>query len=436
MSDAYIKSVDPGSIAEEMGLEQGDCIVKIDDTVISDILDYKFATADDVFTVEVCKKSGDIEVIKVETDYEDLGITFENSLLDSPKSCRNKCIFCFIDQLPKGMRPTVYFKDDDARLSFLQGNYITLTNLTDADIDRVIRMRISPVNVSVHATEPELRCMMLGNRHAGKVLAIMRRLAENHITMNCQIVLCRDINDGARLDRTISDLAALHPYVGSVSAVPVGLSAYREGLYPLKAFDAESSAAVIEQVEAWQRRLLAKCGSRMVYLADEFYLLVGRDIPQPDAYQGFPQIENGVGLIASMQDEFDSALRLCDTEPVPRHISVATGELAYAFINGLCGEIMAKFPAFRAEVYAIKNNFFGGGVNVSGLVCACDIIEQTQGKPLGDELFISSSMLRDGEDIFLDDITLEDLQRRLGVKITPVNSDGFDFLEKLLDIEI
>ena len=436
MSDAYIKSVDRGSIAEEMGLKRGDCIVKIGDTIISDVLDYKFATADDVLMVEVRKADGDTEMIEVETDYEDLGIVFENSLMDAPKSCRNKCIFCFIDQLPKGMRETMYFKDDDARLSFLQGNYITLTNLSNTDIDRIIRMRISPVNVSVHASEPEIRCMMLGNRHAGNVLDIMRRLADNHITMNCQIVLCKGVNDGANLDRTISDLAAMHPYVNSVSVVPVGLTAYRDGLYPLEAYDETLSLAVIERVEAWQKKLLGANGSRIVYLADEFYLLAKKELPQADEYQGFPQVENGVGLIASMRDEFDSAIKLCGDISAQRHISVATGELAYGFIKGLCCEIEGEFPGLRADVYAIKNNFFGGGVTVSGLVCGGDIIEQLQGKPLGEELFIPSSMLRDGEDIFLDDITLEALQKRLDVKVTPVHSDGFEFLEKLLGVEI
>ena len=268
MKHAIIMAVEPGSIAEEIGLAPGDCILKINGTELTDVLDYMFLTADDVLELEVEKAGGDVEIIEVETDYEQLGVVFENSLMDTPKSCRNKCIFCFIDQLPKGMRETVYFKDDDARLSFLQGNYITLTNLSEKDVDRIIRMHISPVNVSVHATEPELRKMMLGNRFAGELYQVMQRLAENHITMNCQIVLCPEINDGAHLDRTLADLAALSPYVNSISVVPVGLTRYREGLYPLKAFDGARSAQVIAQVEAWQDKFLAELGRRIVFLSD------------------------------------------------------------------------------------------------------------------------------------------------------------------------
>lgn len=436
MSQATIKHIDDDSIAYEMGLEPGDCIVNINNMPVNDVLDYKFLTSDDCLTVEVLKKNGDTEIIEVQTDYEDLGITFENSLLDAPKSCQNKCIFCFIDQLPKGMRQTVYFKDDDARLSFLQGNYITLTNLSDADIDRIVRMRISPVNVSVHCTDPELRIMMLGNKKAGRVLEIMQRLADNHITMNAQIVLCRGINDGKNLDKTIGDLAGLYPYVNSVSVVPVGISAYRQGLYPLDAYDKSSSDAVIAQVQRWQNDLLSTRDSRIVFIADEFYLLTGKDIPSWEKYEGFPQIENGVGLIASMQNEFELAISNIRTAPKKRNASIITGELAYGFIKGMCDRLAQDYPCVSVNVYAIKNNFFGGAVSVSGLLCGCDIIGQLAGKTLGDKVFIPKSMLRAGEDIFLDDVTLEALQDRLGVTITPVENDGYDFVEKILDIEL
>lgn len=436
MANAKIKAVAPGSIAEEIGLEPGDCILKINGTDIGDVLDYRFLSCDEELELELLTAQGEHEIVEVYTGYEDLGIEFENSLMDAPKRCKNKCIFCFIDQLPKGMRETVYFKDDDARLSFLQGNYITLTNLTERDIDRIIRMRISPVNVSVHTTDPELRCMMLGNRHAGNVYTIMQRLAQNQISMNCQIVLCPSINDGAALDRTIADLAALHPYVGSVSVVPVGLTAYREGLYPLKSYDKDSARALLAQLHAWQEKLRRTCGSALIYASDEFYLMAGLPLPPEEAYEGFPQIENGVGLITSMETEFTQALSELTLKKLSRRVSIATGELAYPFIKSLTERIAKQVDGFSAQVYAIKNNFFGGGVTVSGLVCACDIIAQLQGKDLGDALFIPASMLRADDDVFLDDMPLSELEKMLNISVTSVLNDGYDFLEKLLQVQI
>ncbi len=434
MAHSRIKSIAAGSIASEMGLEGGDQILKINGSPIADILDYKYLTADEALTVEVLKADGSVEVIDVCTDYEDLGIEFEDALMDTPKRCRNKCIFCFIDQLPKGMRKTVYFKDDDARLSFLQGNYITLTNLSDDDIGRIIRMRISPVNVSVHTTNPALRIKMLGNRCAGKAYDVMRQLSQNGITLNCQIVLCRGINDGAELDCTIGDLARLYPAVNSVSVVPVGLTAHRDGLFALTPYDTQSAIAVVEQVESWQDKLLGRCGSRVVYLADEFYLLAQRSIPPHESYEGFPQIENGVGLIASMQAEFDDSLEDLPCGNVSRYISIATGELAYPFINGLCARLSKRCKGFHANVYAVKNDFFGGGVTVSGLVCGRDIVTQLSGRDLGEALFIPSCMLRSGEAVFLDDMTLDGLQKALNIKIIPVDNNGYDFTQKLLGI--
>ena len=436
MANAKIKAVAPGSIAEEIGLEPGDCILKINNTEIGDVLDYRFLSCDEELELELLTAQGEHEIVEVYTGYEDLGIEFENSLMDAPKRCKNKCIFCFIDQLPKGMRETVYFKDDDARLSFLQGNYITLTNLTERDIDRIIKMRISPVNVSVHTTDPELRSMMLGNRHAGNVYTIMQRLAQNQISMNCQIVLCPSINDGAALDRTIADLAALHPYVGSVSVVPVGLTAYREGLYPLKSYNKDSACALLTQVHTWQEKLRCTCGSALIYASDEFYLMAGLPLPPEEAYEGFPQIENGVGLITSMETEFTQALSELTLKKLSRRVSIATGELAYPFIKSLTERIAKQVDGFSAQVYAIKNNFFGGGVTVSGLVCACDIIAQLQGKDLGDALFIPASMLRADDDVFLDDMPLSELEKMLNISVTSVLNDGYDFLEKLLQVQI
>ncbi len=435
-NNAVIKEVLPGSIAEEIELEPGDCIIKINDTKIRDVLDYRFLTADEFYVLEVLKKNGETEIIEVEAFYEDLGVEFENSLMDSAKSCANKCIFCFIDQLPKGMRETVYFKDDDARLSFLQGNYITLTNLSKRDIDRIIQMRISPVNVSVHTTDEELRRFMLGNKNAGKLLSIMKSFYENNITMNCQIVLCPGINDGKQLEKTVFDLAVMHPCVNSVSVVPVGLSGHREGLFPLKAFDSESSRKVIEMVTFWQNEFLKKYSSRIVYLADEFYINASFPLPKEEEYEGYVQIENGVGLITSLEHEFSLAIEKIKSYTKQRHISIATGEIAYGFIKGLTDRISKKFPTFKADVYKIKNDFFGGGVSVTGLVCACDIINALKGKDLKDGLFISESMLRAGDDVFLDNYSLTELEKILKTTITSVENDGFDFIEKLLDIKI
>ncbi len=434
MADAVIKSTLAGSIAEEIGLCRGDRIIKINGSKINDVLDYRFLSCDEELELEILHADGEAEIIDVYTGYEDLGIEFENSLMDTPKSCRNKCIFCFIDQLPKGMRETVYFKDDDARLSFLQGNYITLTNLNDKDIDRIIKMRISPVNVSVHTTNPELRKMMLGNRFAGKLYPIMQRLAENKIHMNCQIVLCPDINDGDELERTLNELGALAPYVTSISAVPVGLSAHREGLYPLKPYTRESAAAVIKQIENKQKEFHRKYGSSLIYASDEFYLMAGIGLPCEKEYEGYPQIENGVGLITSMEGEFTRAL--CEIKPrkMNRHVSIATGELAYDFICSLSRRLEKHCEGMKIDVYGIKNNFFGGGVNVSGLVCACDIYEQLKNSNLGEALYIPASMLRADDEIFLDDVTLGELENKLNIKIIPVLNDGYEFAQKLLNI--
>lgn len=435
MSNAIISAVAPGSIAEEIGLVPGDCILQINGTELTDVLDYMFLTADDVLEITVRKANGETEIIEVETDYEPLGVDFENALLDKPKSCRNKCIFCFIDQLPKGMRETVYFKDDDARLSFLQGNYITLTNLSDADLDRIIRMHISPVNVSVHATDPKLREMMLCNRFAGKVYAMMQRLAENQITMNCQIVLCPGINDGKHLDRTLTELAALSPYVNSISVVPVGLTRYREGLYPLSAFNKESAAAVIAQVHAYQEAFLEKYGKRIVFLSDEFYLMAEKDMPPATHYEAFYQIENGVGLMASMRAEFDEALAELPEIKLEKTVSIATGEAAADFIRGMAEELMQKVPGLKIQVFAIPNEFFGGDVNVSGLVVGGDIVRRLKGEKLGKRLYIPAAMLRADDDVFLDDMTLSGLSDALSVPVCPVENDGFTFVEKLLEIE-
>lgn len=435
-ADTTIKYVEPDSIAFEAGIEPGDKLITVNGHDFHDILEYRYLTAEYEVTLEVLKKDGTTEMITVENDYEDLGIEFEEGLIDEAQSCRNKCIFCFIDQLPKGMRETVYFKDDDTRLSFLQGNYVTLTNMSDEEIDRLIKMRVSPINISVHATEPKLREMMLNNRFAGKCYDIMKKFAENDIYMNCQIVLCPGINDGEHLKRSLTDLGNLFPYVNSISVVPVGLTRYREGLCKIEPFTAKTSRETIEFVEKIQKDFLKKYGSRLVYLADEFYINAKMEMPLAEEYEGFPQIENGVGLIASMQEEFDSGLKLVEDKNMSRHISIATGEISYDFIKTLSERIEDKCSGVKIDVYAIKNNFFGGGVNVSGLVCGCDIIEQLKGKITTDELMIPHSMLRDDDNIFLDDTTVEDIEKELSVKIIPIINDGYEFIEKILDEEL
>lgn len=432
MARAVVKSVDPGSIAEDCAIEPGDIILKVNNIEFKDILDFRYLTSDDYYVVEVEKKDGSIEEIEIENDlYEQFGCEFENSLLDEPMSCRNKCIFCFMDQLPPDMRKTMYFKDDDVRLSFLEGNYVTLTNLSEDDIERICSLRISPVNVSVHATDAELRCRMLNNRFAGKLLSIMRRFADAGIMMNAQIVLCKGVNDGENLDKTVNDLKELYPSVQSVSIVPVGLSKYREGLYPLDGFEPDDCAEVINQVEAYQNRFLKDIGTRLIYLADEFYIKAKKELPPYEAYEDFPQIENGVGLMTCFEYEIEKALAGIDKTHVSAKKSIATSEIAYDYICSFVKKI-CDVNKTDVSVYKIKNNFFGEKITVTGLLCGCDIISQLKGKDLGEYLLLSGSMFKDDCDIFLDDVTKEDVERELGVKIIINDNTGADFVNSLL----
>lgn len=434
--DRTISYVEPGSLAEEAGIVPGDKLISINSHSFSDILEYKFLVSEAEVELEVEKADGTTEIITIESDYEDLGIEFRQGLIDVPQSCKNKCIFCFIDQLPKGMRETVYFKDDDTRLSFLQGNYVTLTNLTDEEIDRMIEMRISPVNISVHTTNPELRVTMLKNPNAAKIYDIMKKFAANNIYMNCQIVLCPGYNDKEELDRTICDMAELYPYVASCSVVPVGLTRYREGLCELKAFDARASLEVVRQIEDYQKEFKEEFGINLIYAADEFYINAKLPLPKAEEYDGFPQIENGVGLISSMEEEFEASLELIPNKKFSRKVCIATGEIAYRFIESMADRLMAKCQGLEISVFPIKNEFFGGGVNVSGLLTGSDLIKGLPDLSDYQELFIPDSMLRDGEDIFLDDITLLELSKKLNIKITPVVNDGYTFTEKILGIEL
>ncbi len=434
--DTTVKYVESGSVADLAGIRPGDVLVSVNGCKFHDILEYRYLISEYELTLEILKNGVNTEFVTVENNYEDLGIEFSEGLIDEAQSCTNKCIFCFIDQLPKGMRETVYFKDDDTRLSFLQGNYVTLTNLSDEEIESLIKMRVSPINVSVHATEPSLRRMMLNNRFAGKCLDIMKRFAKNGICMNCQIVLCPDINDGEHLKRTLMDLGALYPNVNSISVVPVGLTRYRGGLYPIKPFTKETSAETVRFVESMQKEFLEKYGTRLVYLSDEFYINSDIPIPDADCYEGFPQLENGVGLVASMKEEFDGAMRLVKPKKRTRHVAVATGEIAYEFIKGLAETIERQCAGVKIDVYPVKNNFFGGGVSVSGLVCGCDIITELKEKLNADTLCIPDSMLRGDDNIFLDDTTVEDVEKALNVKVVPVMNDGYEFVEKILGEEL
>lgn len=429
-----IKSVVPGSAASDAGIEAGDALLSVNGRPVEDFFDYRFLTTEEAVSLEVEKANCEIWDVEIEKDaYEDIGLEFEDPLMDDAKSCSNKCIFCFIDQLPKGMRETVYFKDDDSRLSFLTGNYVTLTNMKAADIDRVVRYRMSPINVSVHTTDPELRRFMLGSRFAGDVLEKIRKLVEGGITVNAQIVLCRDINDGNGLDRTLSELTALYPGVGSISVVPVGITKWRQGLFELKPFDSASSGAVINQVEAWQEKLRNGCDSAVVYLADEFYIMADRELPSYGAYEDFPQLENGVGMVSLFRHEFDEYLDVAGKIlNGPRHVSIATGSSVAGYIKEMAQELEKRHKELKVDVFPINNDFFGENVTVTGLLTGGDIRTQLAGRKLGDELLISRSMLRAGESVFLDDYTVEGLEESLGTKITAVDNDGADFIDKVL----
>ena len=438
-----IKKVEKGSIADEIGLEPGDKIVSINGEKIEDIFDYRFLITDEVIKLKVIKSDSELWEFEIEKDaYEDLGVEFDSPMIDFAKSCMNKCIFCFIDQLPKGMRSSLYFKDDDTRLSFLSGNYVTLTNMKEKDLDKIIKYHMSPINISVHTTNPDLRVKMLKNKNAGDVMQKIRKLAKAGITINCQIVLCRNINDGTELDRTVNDLSALYPSVNSISVVPVGLTKYREGLPDLIPFDKISASETIEQITKWQERLLKEKGSRVVYLADEFYLMAGYEIPSYDEYEDFPQLENGVGLIALFKYEFSDyldylreqnidKLQILNSNNKRRKISIVTGVLAFEFINGLAKELEKTFKNIEINVYPIKNNFFGEHVTVTGLLTGQDIVQQLSGKDLGEELFIPETMLKADEDIFLDDYSVKMVEEQLNIKLTVVKNNARDFILKV-----
>ena len=432
-----IKSVDSKSPADKAGLKAGDTLISINKNDIMDVLDYRFYQNNAKLKIEYIDDKGKIKHKRIKKqDYEELGLNFETYLMDKQHSCLNKCVFCFIDQLPKGMRDSLYFKDDDSRLSFLFGNYITLTNITEHEIERIIKMHISPINISVHTTNPELRVKMMKNKNAGKVLSVIKRFNDAGIKINCQLVLCPGYNDGEELKRTLSDLTELQN-AECIAAVPVGLTKYRDGLADLVPFNPKTAAETIDIIDRYGEECIKKYGSRRIYASDEFYLLAKRQMPDADYYGEFLQLENGVGLWALLLKEATDAIAEEEYKlEQKRKISVVTGVAAYHLITEIVDKCKQKWDNLECKVYKIKNNFFGEKITVAGLVTAADIKEQLKGENLGEELLIPAVMLRKEGDMFLDSITLNELSRDLGVKITPVDNDGYLLIDALLGKEL
>ena len=433
-----IRRVLEGSIAQEMEIEAGDRLLAVNGEEIRDIFDYQYLVQDDYIEALVEKADGEEWLLEIDKDCdEDLGIEFENGLMDEYRSCCNKCIFCFIDQMPAGMRETLYFKDDDSRLSFLQGNYVTLTNMSDYDVERIIKYHLSPINISFQTTNPQLRCKMLNNRFAGEALKKVDRLYEAGIAMNGQIVLCKGVNDGAELERSISDLTKYLPWLESVSVVPVGLSKYREGLYPLEPFTKEDAVSTLRIIHGWQEKLYAKHGIHFIHASDEWYILAEQELPEEERYDGYLQLENGVGMLRLLLNEFETALGEVTVqeecmEGRMETLSVATGLLAYPYIRDMAGRLEAVCSGIRIHVYPITNDFFGERITVSGLLTGQDIVKQLTGQELGERLLLPQNVLRSGETVFLDDMTVEEMEKTLQVKVDIVKSSGRDFIDTIL----
>ena len=426
-----ITDVLPRSRAARAGIKAGDVLISINQKEINDVLDYRFYLANKEIDVAVRRDAKELSFHIVKKEYDDIGLDFETPLMDKKHSCENKCVFCFIDQLPKGMRKTLYFKDDDSRLSFLHGNYVTLTNMHERDIERIIDMHISPVNVSVHTTNPELRRTMMNNKRAGEVLSYLKKLADAGISLCCQIVLCKGLNDGEELDRSLHDLIALYPALTSIAIVPAGLTRFRDGLYPLERFNAEESAAVIKQINAYGDWCKKQYGTRIVFPSDEFYITAGLSLPDDEFYEDYSQIENGVGLLTDMRSSIDFELEDLSAYSnfcAPRKVSVATGYAAYDHICAIAKKLEESFDGLKINVYKIKNNFFGDSITVSGLLTGKDMSEQLASKDLGDELLFSCSALRADGEVFLDDMTPEELSKKLGVPTRACESDGYSFI--------
>ena len=428
-----VKSLMPGGIGEELGIEPGDKLLAINGNEIQDVFDYYYYEESEQLLLLIEKPDGEEWELEIEKDEdESLGIEFDQSLMDEYRSCRNKCMFCFIDQMPKGMRETLYFKDDDSRLSFLQGNYITLTNMSDHDVERIVKYRLEPINISFQTTNPELRCKMLHNRYAGEALKKVDILYRGQIEMTGQIVLCKGVNDGEELERTIRDLTGYLPYLKSVSIVPVGLTKYRDGLYPLEPFTKEDAREVLSVIHRWQEKIYQEHGIHMIHAGDEWYVLAEEEVPEEERYDGYLQLENGVGMMRLLFNEVQEALSAVTGDERQREISLATGRLMYPYIGKILEEIRKKFPNITTHLYAIRNDFFGERITVSGLITGQDLTGQLKGQPLGERLLLPCNMLKIGEPVFLDDFTLEEVENSLQVKTDIVKSSGQDLLDAVI----
>lgn len=428
-----VKSLMPGGIGEELGIEPGDKLLAINGNEIQDVFDYYYYEESEQLLLLIEKPDGEEWELEIEKDEdESLGIEFDQSLMDEYRSCRNKCMFCFIDQMPKGMRETLYFKDDDSRLSFLQGNYITLTNMSDHDVERIVKYCLEPINISFQTTNPELRCKMLHNRFAGEALKKVDILYRGQIEMNGQIVLCKGVNDGEELERTIRDLTGYLPYLKSVSIVPVGLTKYRDGLYPLEPFTKEDAREVLSVIHRWQEKIYQEHGIHMIHAGDEWYVLAEEEVPEEERYDGYLQLENGVGMMRLLFNEVQEALSAVTGDERQREISLATGRLMYPYIGKILEEIRKKFPNITTHLYAIRNDFFGERITVSGLITGQDLTGQLKGQPLGERLLLPCNMLKIGEPVFLDDFTLEEVENSLQVKTDIVKSSGQDLLDAVI----
>ena len=429
-----ISKVLPGSIGEELELEPGDVLVSINGQPVEDVFDYRYLMNDEVVELLIRKKNGEEWELEVEKDYEDdLGVEFENSLMDDYRSCSNHCIFCFIDQMPPNMRETLYFKDDDSRLSFLQGNYVTLTNMSEYDLDRIIKFHLSPINVSFQTMNPELRCKMLHNRFAGDALKKVDKLYQGGVIMNGQIVLCKGVNDRDELEYSLEKLSEYAPVLQSVSVVPVGLSKYRDGLYPLEPFDREDAEYLIEQVERWQKIMMERHGIHFIHASDEWYILAGKKLPEETRYDGYLQLENGVGMMRLLETEVKERLAGLEGDDREFTASVATGKLAAPFIQQYMKLIQEKFPNIKVNVYTIRNDFFGERITVSGLITGADLREQLKDRELGEKILIPCNMLRSGEDVFLDDLTVDDIREALGTELVVVDEPGADLVDCVIN---
>ena len=431
-----ITSVEKGSRAEKSGIQAGDILLSINENSINDVLDYRFYLTERQVNIGLSRDGAEYSVSIKKGEYDDIGLDFETPLMDKKHSCKNKCIFCFIDQNPEGLRESLYFKDDDSRLSFIHGNYVTLTNMTQRDVDRIIKMRMSPINISVHTTNPELRVKMMKNKHSGEVLKYLNDFASAGLTMCGQIVLCRGVNDGEELLRSLNDLAALYPAMSSVAVVPAGLTKFREKLYPLTDFTAEEAGRIIDMINSVGEAHKDKHGTRLFYAADEFYLKAGREIPDADYYEDYSQIENGVGMLRSCQDEFNMAIEdvidLFEDKDTERTLSLVTGVAAYPMIERQIDRLKHICPNLSVNIYKIVNNFFGESITVSGLLTGKDMYEQLKDKPLGEELLIPQNCLRHGEEVFLCGMTVQELSEKLNVPVRPSGNDGYELCEAVL----